>query len=178
MYVCVRARALYSLGRYDKDLRAKLCDFGLSSFTERLSARFESRVGTPAWMAPEVLNGERYSLAADVWSVGVIAWGELPQLTALVCYRYNRRCCIVSCRNRVFSKKSDPPVAYSRFMRILLGRDVAPAAAVARCQSVRHRCAGRCEWSAPGHQRHTRWHLVGGLPLGLLGSGAGAPDGD
>jgi serine/threonine protein kinase len=59
---------------YDKDLRIKLCDFGLSAFKSHPSVRFESQVGTPAWMAPEVLNGEQYSMAADIWSVGVIAW--------------------------------------------------------------------------------------------------------
>ena len=26
--------------------------------------RFESRVGTPAWMAPEVLNGDEYQFSA------------------------------------------------------------------------------------------------------------------
>lgn len=34
---------------YDKDLHIKLCDFGFSTFKSHASARFESRVGTPAW---------------------------------------------------------------------------------------------------------------------------------
>jgi tRNA A-37 threonylcarbamoyl transferase component Bud32 len=60
---------------YDANLRIKLCDFGLSTFKAHPSVQFESRVGTPAWMAPELLNGLQYSaMAADVWSLGVIVW--------------------------------------------------------------------------------------------------------
>ena len=31
-------------------------------------------VGTPLWMAPEVLLGRRYSYSADVYSFGVVLW--------------------------------------------------------------------------------------------------------
>ena len=59
---------------YDRGLRIKLCDFAFSKFKERKSMRFESRVGTPAWMAPEVLNGEAYQYSADIYGLGVIVW--------------------------------------------------------------------------------------------------------
>ena len=39
-------------------------------------------VGTPAWVAPEVLQGKPYQSAADVHSFGVVLWelltGEIP----------------------------------------------------------------------------------------------------
>ena len=40
---------------------------------------FESRVGTPAWMAPEVLRGEVYGVGADVYSFGVVGWEVLAR---------------------------------------------------------------------------------------------------
>ena len=52
---------------YDKQLNIKLCDFAFSKFKatlEKKSVRFESRVGTPQWMAPEVLRGEEYTFSA------------------------------------------------------------------------------------------------------------------
>ena len=62
---------------YDRDLRIKLCDFAFSTFKEKVeneTVKFESRVGTPAWMAPEILRGEEYTLSADIYSFGVIMW--------------------------------------------------------------------------------------------------------
>ena len=31
-------------------------------------------VGTPLWMAPEVLAGRKYGLSADVYSYGIVMW--------------------------------------------------------------------------------------------------------
>ena len=62
---------------YDKQLNIKLCDFAFSKFKQQLEQKsiiFESRVGTPQWMAPEVLRGEDYSFSADLYSFGVIIW--------------------------------------------------------------------------------------------------------
>ena len=33
-----------------------------------------AQVGTPAWMAPEVLRGDEYTSMADIYSFGVIVW--------------------------------------------------------------------------------------------------------
>ena len=58
---------------FDKQLRIKLCDFAFSKFklaaAAQTTAAFESSVGTPAWMAPEVLRGDEYTLRADVYSL-------------------------------------------------------------------------------------------------------------
>ena len=62
---------------YNRDLYIKLCDFAFSKFKGKVedeTLKFESRVGTPAWMAPEVLRGDEYNLSADVYSYGVIIW--------------------------------------------------------------------------------------------------------
>lgn len=51
----------------------KLCDFGFSRIIGRESFR-RSVVGTPAYLAPEVLNNKKYNRTLDMWSVGVIIY--------------------------------------------------------------------------------------------------------
>lgn len=59
------------------DLRAppqvKLCDFGFARIIGEKSFR-RSVVGTPAYLAPEVLRNKGYNRSLDMWSVGVIIY--------------------------------------------------------------------------------------------------------
>lgn len=50
----------------------KLCDFGLSRMKN--TSRSGRRIGTPHWMAPEIMRGEPYNEKADVYSFGMILW--------------------------------------------------------------------------------------------------------
>lgn len=50
----------------DENFRAKVADFGLSNSRET--------VGSPLWMAPEVLLGETPTTAADVFSFAVVMY--------------------------------------------------------------------------------------------------------
>ena len=34
----------------------------------------DERVGTPHWMAPEILRNEKYDEASDIYSFGMILW--------------------------------------------------------------------------------------------------------
>ncbi|XP_064474850.1 myosin-IIIb-like isoform X2 [Ornithodoros turicata] len=65
----------------------KLVDFGVSSHLEETMGRRNTSVGTPYWMAPEVVACERqldyaYDIRCDVWSLGItgieLAEGEPP----------------------------------------------------------------------------------------------------
>jgi serine/threonine protein kinase len=38
-------------------------------------------VGTPIWMAPEIIRGERYTEKADIFSFGIILWEIYMRLT-------------------------------------------------------------------------------------------------
>jgi serine/threonine protein kinase len=55
----------------DQFLHAKLMDFGVSRHVLGDSTMTQA-VGTYRWSAPEVLRGSRYSVAADMYSFGVI----------------------------------------------------------------------------------------------------------
>lgn len=53
-------------------LHIKLIDFGLTSYFND-SMTLSTRVGTPYYVAPEVLDGS-YNKEVDLWSTGVIAY--------------------------------------------------------------------------------------------------------
>ena len=53
----------------------KLCDFGLSRRAYKIKDKNNrGRIGTPNWMAPEILRGEKYGKDSDVYSFGMIIW--------------------------------------------------------------------------------------------------------
>lgn len=54
----------------------KLCDFGFARIIEEKSFR-RSVVGTPAYLAPEVLLNKGYNRSLDMWSVGVVLYVSL-----------------------------------------------------------------------------------------------------
>ena len=65
-----------------EDGTVKLCDFGLSRYQEKFESDNHGKIGTPHWMAPEILRQDKYTEASDVYSYGVIMWemitGKIP----------------------------------------------------------------------------------------------------
>ncbi|KAG0280841.1 p21 protein (Cdc42 Rac)-activated kinase [Linnemannia exigua] len=68
----------------DSQGRVKLADFGHSVQLTKEQPRRNSVVGTPYWMAPEVIQGWNYGTRVDVWSLGIVMRemieGEPPYL--------------------------------------------------------------------------------------------------
>ena len=60
----------------------KLADFGYAAQLINESDSRKSIVGTPYWMAPELIRGKAYAFEVDIWSLGVVfyemATGRLP----------------------------------------------------------------------------------------------------
>lgn len=51
----------------------KLGDFGFAAQLTREATSKTSIVGTPYWMAPEIIKGEKYSQKVDIWALGIVA---------------------------------------------------------------------------------------------------------
>lgn len=56
----------------DDDAEIKIIDFGLSRYETQIGV-MNTRVGTPYYVAPEVLKKE-YTKSCDIWSIGVITY--------------------------------------------------------------------------------------------------------
>jgi serine/threonine-protein kinase ULK/ATG1 len=55
----------------------KLADFGFCKPLKDARDLSQTMLGSPIYMAPEVLKGEVYTMKADIWSLGVVLYEML-----------------------------------------------------------------------------------------------------
>ncbi|OHT00583.1 CAMK family protein kinase [Tritrichomonas foetus] len=66
----------------DKYNNIRLIDFGLSNVFTDIQPELKTACGSPAYAAPEMIKGNAYTIAADIWSSGILLFaivsGQLP----------------------------------------------------------------------------------------------------
>lgn len=66
----------------DRNLNIRLIDFGLSNSFTNEEPELSTACGSPAYAPPEMITGQRYTKAADMWSAGVLLYmmtvGKVP----------------------------------------------------------------------------------------------------
>lgn len=55
-----------------KDNAIRLGDFGVARVLDQTQAQAHTQVGTPYYIAPEILKGRSYTNKADIWSMGIL----------------------------------------------------------------------------------------------------------
>lgn len=60
---------------------AKISDFGFSRVVEKDAPALLSRLGSPLYMSPQILEGVPFNFKCDIWSVGVVFYEMLYGMT-------------------------------------------------------------------------------------------------
>lgn len=67
---------------FAQDGQARLADFGFSTKDQAVDKDKFVNLGSPLYMAPEILRGNNYSSKGDMWSIGLVFLetliGDLP----------------------------------------------------------------------------------------------------
>ncbi|KAL7742131.1 hypothetical protein ACLKA6_018373 [Drosophila palustris] len=82
----------------------KIADFG--TVTEQATIMTASIVGTPEYMAPEVLKGRKYTTKIDVYSFGIVLWEVMSQKKPFYHLGNNEPLAIMN----LISKGERPPI--------------------------------------------------------------------